>query len=64
MCLWTWLQPAASAIAEPAASEEDHEGHHQQQPKQRTYTDSARDGSDYQDDQKQLYKAHQNPPLH
>ena len=47
MCRWSYLDPPASAIAESAAREEDHEGYHQQQPKQRAYTDPARDGCDY-----------------
>src|SRR6476646_10022095 len=58
MCRSAYLDPPASAIAESAAREEDHEGYHQQQPEQRAHADPARDGRDYEDDQKQLQEPH------
>jgi hypothetical protein len=58
MCRSTYLDPSASAIAEPPAREEDHEGYQQQQPKQRAYSDPPRYGCDYKNNQKQLYEAH------
>ena len=40
-----YLNASASAIAEPAAREKEHEGHQQQQPEQRAYTDTARNAA-------------------
>ena len=58
MCRWAYLDPPASAVPQPPARKENDDGYQQQGPKQRAYTDPARDGGDYQDDQEQLYEAH------